>query len=108
VHLANASIDLETHIQDMLGVIQFEDPRDIVLLGHSYGGMVATGVADRVRDRIAQLIYLDAFVPEDGQSLLERRRTRSDNLRSVQKTRRAGVTTRSTPAIRRMSLRRTR
>jgi pimeloyl-ACP methyl ester carboxylesterase len=42
-----------------------------VLLGHSYGGMVATGVADRVRDRIGQLIYLDAFVPRDGQSLLD-------------------------------------
>ena len=47
----------------MLNVIKYEDLRDIVLLGHSYGGMVATGVADRARDRIAQLIYLDAFVP---------------------------------------------
>ena len=63
VHLADPSIDLETHIQDMLNVIKYEDLRDIVLLGHSYGGMVATGVADRARDRIAQLIYLDAFVP---------------------------------------------
>jgi pimeloyl-ACP methyl ester carboxylesterase len=71
VHLANPSIDLETHIEDMLGVVKYEDLRDIVLLGHSYGGMVATGVADRARDRIAQLIYLDAFVPEDGQSLLD-------------------------------------
>jgi pimeloyl-ACP methyl ester carboxylesterase len=68
-HLANPSIDLETHIQDVLNVIRYEDLRDIVLIGHSYGGMVATGVADRARDRIAQLIYLDAFVPEDGQSL---------------------------------------
>jgi pimeloyl-ACP methyl ester carboxylesterase len=71
VHLANPSIDLETHIRDVLNVIQYEDLRDIVLIGHSYGGMVATGVADRVRDRIAQLIYLDAFVPKDGQSLLD-------------------------------------
>jgi pimeloyl-ACP methyl ester carboxylesterase len=70
-HLANGSIDLETHIQDILNVIRYEDPRDIVLLGHSYGGMVATGVADRIGDRIAQLIYLDAFVPRDGQSLLD-------------------------------------
>src|SRR5450432_3184905 len=68
-HLANPSIDLETHIQDILNVIKYEDLRDIVLIGHSYGGMVATGVADRARDRIAQLIYLDAFVPKDGQSL---------------------------------------
>jgi pimeloyl-ACP methyl ester carboxylesterase len=71
VHLADASIDLETHITDILNVIKFEDLRDIVLIGHSYGGMVATGVADRARDRVAQLIYIDAFVPEDGQSLLE-------------------------------------
>jgi pimeloyl-ACP methyl ester carboxylesterase len=70
-HLANRSIDLETHIEDMLNVIKYEDLRDIVLIGHSYGGMVATGVADRVRDRITQLIYVDAFVPEDGQSLLD-------------------------------------
>jgi pimeloyl-ACP methyl ester carboxylesterase len=69
-HLANPSIDLETHIQDILNVIQYEDLRDIVLVGHSYGGMVATGVADRVPDRITQLIYIDAFVPRDGQSLL--------------------------------------
>jgi pimeloyl-ACP methyl ester carboxylesterase len=70
-HLANPSIDLETHIQDILNVIKYEDLRDIVLIGHSYGGMVATGVADRVRDRINQLIYLDAFVPKHGQSLLD-------------------------------------
>ena len=81
-HLAYPAIDLETHIRDVLGAIKFEDLRDIVLLGHSYGGMVATGVADRARDRIGQLIYLDAFVPMDGQCLLdflpesERRRMR--------------------------------
>src|SRR3990170_657108 len=70
-HLANPSVDLETHIQDVLNVIKYEDLRDIVLIGHSYGGMVATGVADRARDRITQLIYIDAFVPDDGQSLLD-------------------------------------
>ena len=70
-HLADPSIDLETHIEDILNVIQYEGLRDIVLIGHSYGGMVATGVADRAQDRIAQLIYIDAFVPRDGQSLLD-------------------------------------
>src|SRR3979409_509577 len=70
-HLANPSIDLETHIQDILNVIRYEDLRDIVLVGHSYGGMVATGVADRARDRVTQLIYIDAFVPADSQSLLD-------------------------------------
>jgi pimeloyl-ACP methyl ester carboxylesterase len=70
-HLASPSNDLETHIADVLGVLKFEDLRDVVLMGHSYGGMVATGVADRARDRIAQLIYLDAFVPADGQALVD-------------------------------------
>jgi pimeloyl-ACP methyl ester carboxylesterase len=53
VHLSNPSIDLDTHIEDVLNVLQFEDLRDVVLLGHSYGGMVATGVADRARPRRA-------------------------------------------------------
>ena len=70
-HLANASIDLDSHIEDVLNVIKYEDLRDIVLIGHSYGGMVATGVADRARDTVRQLIYIDAFVPKDGQSLLD-------------------------------------
>jgi pimeloyl-ACP methyl ester carboxylesterase len=70
-HLANPSNDLETHIQDLLNVIKYEDLREIVLVGHSYGGMVATGVADRMRDRIEQLIYLDAFVPLDRQALFD-------------------------------------
>jgi pimeloyl-ACP methyl ester carboxylesterase len=70
-HLANPSIDLETHIQDILSVIKYEGLHNVVLLGHSYGGMVATGVADRVPDRINQTIYLDAFVPNDGQCLLD-------------------------------------
>lgn len=70
-HLANPSINLETHIQDILNVIKYEDLRDFVLLGHSYGGMVATGVADRVANLVNQVIYLDAFVPDSGQCLLD-------------------------------------
>ena len=70
-HLADPSIDLETHIEDMLNVIKYEDLREFVLIGHSYGGMVATGVADRAREKVKQLIYIDAFVPKDGQSLLD-------------------------------------
>jgi pimeloyl-ACP methyl ester carboxylesterase len=71
VHLANPAIDLDTHIKDVAGVFEMEDLRDVVLIGHSYGGMVATGVTDRVRDRVAQLVYLDAFAPQDGQSLFD-------------------------------------
>jgi pimeloyl-ACP methyl ester carboxylesterase len=64
-------IDLETHIADILAVREFEDLRNVILIGHSYGGMVATGVADRVPERISQLVYLDAFAPRNGQSLLD-------------------------------------
>ena len=70
-HLAGPDVDLETHITDVVNVLFYEDLRDVVLVGHSYGGMVATGVADRARDRVKRLIYLDAFVPDDGQSLLD-------------------------------------
>src|SRR5262249_36561384 len=70
-HLADPSNDLELHVRDVLAVLKYEDLHDAILVGHSYGGMVATGVADRARDRIAQLIYLDAFVPRDGQALAD-------------------------------------
>lgn len=70
-HLASPEVELETHVQDVLGVIKFEDLQDFVLVGHSYGGMVATAVADRVPERIRKLVYVDAFVPRDGQSLFD-------------------------------------
>ncbi len=71
VHLARPDVGLETHIADVLGVLEFEDLRNVLLIGHSYGGMVATAVADRVPERLAQLVYLDAFVPRNGQSLFD-------------------------------------
>jgi len=67
-HLANAQIDLDTHVLDVVGVLEYEDLLQVVLVGHSYGGMVITGVADRVPERLEQLVYLDAEVPMDGQS----------------------------------------
>jgi pimeloyl-ACP methyl ester carboxylesterase len=70
-HLANPDVTLETHIQDILAVLAIEDLRDVYLIGHSYGGMVATGVADRARDRIRHIIYVDAFAPKDGQSAFD-------------------------------------
>jgi len=68
-HLLSREINLSTHIEDVVKVIEVEDLRDVVLVGHSYGGMVVTGAADRVADRIAHLVYVDAFLPADGQSL---------------------------------------
>lgn len=70
-HLAHRDIDLSTHIEDVVNALEFEDLTDVTLLGHSYGGMVATGVADKARNRIRRVIYLDAFAPKDGQSLFD-------------------------------------
>jgi pimeloyl-ACP methyl ester carboxylesterase len=70
-HLAGPEIDLESHVADLLGVLHCEDLRDVILLGHSYGGMVATVLADRLPERFTQLVYLDAFVPQDGQALVD-------------------------------------
>jgi pimeloyl-ACP methyl ester carboxylesterase len=70
-HLASAQVDLGTHVRDVVGVLEYEDLGEVVLVGHSYGGMVISGVADRVPERLAQLVYLDAEVPMDGQSELD-------------------------------------
>lgn len=71
IHLASPEIDLNTHIDDVVNLILFEDLHDIVLSGHSYGGMVITGVMNRVPERIRHVIYFDAAVPDDGMSLYD-------------------------------------
>jgi pimeloyl-ACP methyl ester carboxylesterase len=68
-HQSAENVTLETHIRDVCGCIEWEELRDVILVGHSYGGMVITGVADRMNDRVRSLVYLDAFVPEHGDSL---------------------------------------
>ena len=68
-HLATPEVGLDTHIADLVGVIEAEELTDVTLLAHSYGGMVATGVADRVPDRIARIIYVDAIVPRNGEAV---------------------------------------
>jgi pimeloyl-ACP methyl ester carboxylesterase len=70
-HLLSPSVNLTTHINDIAGEIRFKDLSNIVLCGHSYGGMVITGVAERYADRIASIVYLDAFWPRDGESLAD-------------------------------------
>jgi pimeloyl-ACP methyl ester carboxylesterase len=67
-HLVSPDVDLETHIADVLGVLACEDLTEVILVGHSYGGVVITGVADRAPERIAQLVYLDAIIPGDGEA----------------------------------------
>lgn len=70
-HLLTADVDLETHIEDVVRVLHYEDLTGVILVGHSYGGMVITGVADRIPERVGQLVYLDGAIPEDGESLAE-------------------------------------
>ena len=67
-HLLNAEIDLDTHISDIVGLLHYRDLRGVTLVGHSYGGTVITGVAERVPERLDRLVYLDASVPRDGES----------------------------------------
>src|SRR5205823_8870769 len=70
-HLARPEVSLHTHVQDVLGVLAYEDVQGVVLVGWSYAGMVITAVAEQAADRLAHLVYLDASVPEDGQAALD-------------------------------------
>jgi pimeloyl-ACP methyl ester carboxylesterase len=66
VHLAHARPNLDMHILDIINVLTYENLTDVILCGHSYAGMVVSGVADRLPEKIAALVYVDAFVPGDG------------------------------------------
>jgi pimeloyl-ACP methyl ester carboxylesterase len=70
-HLAAADVGLSTHVEDVVAAVETEDLDDVVLCGHSYGGLPVTGAADRLSKRIGLLIYIDALVPRDGQSALD-------------------------------------
>ena len=67
-HLISRLITISTHVDDIAGVFEAEDLADVILVGHSYGGMAVTGVADRMPERIRHLVYLDALVPENGET----------------------------------------
>jgi pimeloyl-ACP methyl ester carboxylesterase len=68
-HLVSPDVDLDTHIRDITALLHYEDLTDVILVGHSYGGMVITGIADQAADRVGRVVYLDAANPHDGQSL---------------------------------------
>ena len=70
-HLAGLEINLDTHIRDVANVLEYENLRDVILCGHSYAGIVVTGVAGEIPERIKGLFYLDAFVPQSGQSFFD-------------------------------------
>jgi pimeloyl-ACP methyl ester carboxylesterase len=71
VHLGTPHVGLDTHVTDVVKSMQWERVRDVVLVGHSYGGMIIPGVADRLPDRVKQLVYLDAILPEPGESVVD-------------------------------------
>ena len=70
-HLLDSKVDLAMHVTDIVNLIKWERLSDIVLVGHSYGGMVITGVAEQMQPQIASIVFLDAYVPENGQSLFD-------------------------------------
>jgi len=72
-HLATPTTSLTTHIDDIVSLIEREKLEQIILVGHSYGGMVITGVADQVPRRIKRLVYIDAVLPQDGESMMQLR-----------------------------------
>lgn len=80
VHLTSPQVRLSTHVDDVCNHVFFEDLRDIVLLGYSYGGMVVTGALQHIADRVSHLVYLDAFVPPDGKSLFDLTGQRNEGL----------------------------
>jgi pimeloyl-ACP methyl ester carboxylesterase len=69
-HLLHSNINLSTHIQEIVNLIKFEELSDVVLCGHSYAGMVISGVADKISEHISSLVYLDAWYPKDGDSVM--------------------------------------
>lgn len=79
-HLASPQVNLTTHIHDVVNTILYEDLQEIVLLGFSYGGMVVTGALQHIHERVSHLVYLDAFVPNDGESALSMRGGKHDQI----------------------------
>jgi pimeloyl-ACP methyl ester carboxylesterase len=70
-HLVSKDIDLYTHIRDVTQVLECEDLNEVILVGHSYGGLVIGGVAERIPERIKRLVYLDAYIPQDNKSAFD-------------------------------------
>jgi len=71
VHLMRPAVGLDTHIQDIVSLAEAEELQDAVLVGHSYGGRVVTGAADRTHPRWRALVYVDAHIPKDGQNAFD-------------------------------------
>jgi pimeloyl-ACP methyl ester carboxylesterase len=83
VHLATPQVGLNTHINDVVNMILYEDLHNVILVGHSYGGMVVTGVGDSLPSRISKLIYLDAFLPANGESVFSIQGTSGEGFKKL-------------------------
>src|SRR5580658_4030096 len=70
-HLSTPTVDLDTHILDIVNELKWQELKDVVLVGHSYGGMVISGVAEKMEKSIASFVMLDAFMPENGQAVID-------------------------------------
>ena len=70
-HLASDAVNMDTHVTDVVNFVKWEDLNNFVLVGHSYGGMVITGAAEKIAPKISSIVYLDAFIPDDGQSMAD-------------------------------------
>jgi pimeloyl-ACP methyl ester carboxylesterase len=70
-HLLFENINLSTHIKDVIQVFEYQNLSNVILIGHSYGGMVIGGIAERIPQRIESMIFLDAYIPQDGKSAFD-------------------------------------
>jgi pimeloyl-ACP methyl ester carboxylesterase len=82
-HLASAAVNLDTHVEDLLNHLAYEDLSDVVLVAHSYAGFIAYGVADRNAAAIARLVLVDAFIPRDGETMADHVGPRGDQYRAA-------------------------
>jgi pimeloyl-ACP methyl ester carboxylesterase len=99
-HLMRAGIDLSTHVTDIVNVMKWEDLSGVVLCGHSYGGMVVSGVAEQMAERIASIVFLDAFLPQNGEAMMDiTSQAVRDGLNAVLKKGEIGVPPRSAAAF---------
>lgn len=96
-HLASPAVNLETHIRDITGELKWKDMQDVVLVGHSYGGMVIAGAADREWQRIKAVVCIDGFVPKNGQAAFDMRPPER-NQQLLDQARRGGWALPPTPA----------
>jgi pimeloyl-ACP methyl ester carboxylesterase len=89
-HLLNPNITLSTHIVDIINLFEYEDLNHVIIVGHSYAGMIISGIADKIPSRLKHLVYLDAFIPNDGESISDLHPSFVDKLKRIAREKRDG------------------